>query len=126
MAYGGLLTRQGTLIRVVPRDGLRVRFHVIRDNQRLHMVLDHDGYAKDQPIIIDDGLAGIQFTLENRTGPAHDTGLRIAGLPEGEYAVAAGGKTVTTIRGGNAQHINVILPVGAGSTTPVSITRKPR
>jgi hypothetical protein len=123
MAYGGLLTRQGTSVRVVPRDGLRVRIHVIRDSQRLHMILDHDGYAKEQPIILDDGFARIQFTLENRTGRAHDTGLRISGLPEGAYAFATGGRIVTTIRGGTAQFISVTLPVGAGASTLVSITR---
>jgi len=125
IAYGGLVTRQGSTIRVIPRDGLRVRFHVIRDGQRLHMVLDHDGFAREQPISIDDGLARIQFTLENRTDGEHRTGLRIAGLPAGEYAVTAGGRTIAVVRGGAAGENNVILPVNA-ATMQVTIARTAR
>jgi hypothetical protein len=126
IAYGGLLTRQGTSVRVIPRDGLRVRFHVIRNDQRLHMVLDHDGYAKEQPIVVDDGLARIQFTLENRTGGEHQSGLRISGLPAGEYAVAVGGRTVATMRGGATQENSVALPVSAAATVQVTIARTAR
>ena len=85
IAYGGVLTRDGGMrSSVIPRDGLRVRFHVIRGDQRLHLELDHDGYAKEQPIVVADDLSRIQFTLENRTGGAHTTGLSIAGLPAGQ------------------------------------------
>jgi hypothetical protein len=122
-AYGGLATRSGRAIRVVPRDGLRVRFHVIRGDQRLHMELDHDGFAKERPVVISDDLTSIQFTVENRTGGAHQTTLTIAGLPAGDYVVTAGGRTVSTIAGGPAAK-EVTLPVGAGPTTDVSITRR--
>ncbi len=90
------------------------------------MELDHDGYAKEQPIIVDDGLGRIQFTLENRTGRTHETGLRIAGLPAGDYTVAVGGRTITTARGGSAEETRIGLPVGAGATVPVIITRTSR
>jgi hypothetical protein len=83
IAYGGVATRKGQAFEVIPRDGLRVRFHVMRGDQRLHLELDHDGYAKEQPIVVADDLSRIQFTLENRTGGAHTTGLSIAGLPAG-------------------------------------------
>jgi hypothetical protein len=58
--------RTGALAQVVPRDGLRVRFHVIRDGQRLHMELDHDGYAKERPIVVADDLSSVRFVVENR------------------------------------------------------------
>jgi hypothetical protein len=29
-----------------------VRFHVIRGDQRVHLTLDHDGFAKEQPIVV--------------------------------------------------------------------------
>lgn len=120
IAYGGLLTRRGRTLEVVPRDGLRVRFHVIRGDERLHMILDRDGYAREQPVVVDDGLSRIEFTLENRAGRAHETGLIIAGLPEGEYAITAGGRRVTTVRGGPAQESKVALPVSAGPTIHVT------
>ena len=67
-AYGGVSTRTANAVSVIPRDGLRVRFHVVRDDQRLHLELDHDGFAKEQPIVVSDALDRIQFVVENRTG----------------------------------------------------------
>ncbi|HEX2457343.1 MAG TPA: DUF5695 domain-containing protein [Vicinamibacterales bacterium] len=125
IAYGGVLTRSGNAVRVIPRDGLRVRFHVVRDAQRLHMMLDHDGYAKEQPIVFADDLSRVQFTLENRTGGAHETGLRVAGLPAGEFTVSVDRKTVATVRGSDKE-TRVVLPVGDGATTQVTIARAVR
>jgi len=51
-------------------------------------------------VVADDG-SRIQFTLENRTGGAHETGLRIAVLPAGKYAVAIGNRKIGAIRGGS-------------------------
>jgi len=62
---------------------------------------DHNGYAKQQPVVVADDGSRIQFTLENRTGGAHETGLRIAVLPAGEYAVAIGNRKIGAIRGGS-------------------------
>jgi hypothetical protein len=120
IAYGGLLTRSGDAVSVIPRDGLRVRLHVIRDDQRLRMELDHDGFAREQPVVVSDALDRIQFTLENRTGGAHETGLWIAGLPKGSYAVAVDGRQVGRVDGGAAR-TRVALPVTAGATARVTI-----
>jgi len=121
-AYGGVLTRTAGSVSVIPRDGLRVRLHVIRGEQRLHLVLDHDGFAKEQPVVIADDLSRIGFTLENRTGGRHSTGLTIAGLAAGSYQVAVDGKTVASVKGaGNTAEIQ--LPVGAASTARVDIRK---
>jgi hypothetical protein len=125
LAYGGVVTRAGQSARVVPRDGLRVRFHVIRDDQRLHMELDHDGYAKERPIIVSDDLSRIQFTVENRTGGGHQTMLSIGGLPAGEYSVTVGERAVGAVLGGPEVR-KVELPIGAGTSTDVAITVRRR
>ncbi len=121
-AYGGLLNRTTGAVSVIPRDGLRVRFHVIRDRQRLHLELDHDGFAREQPIVASDALDRIQFTVENRTGGAHETGLWVAGLPEGTYTVTAGSQRVAEISGGPKKS-RIGLPIGAAATTRVEIAR---
>jgi hypothetical protein len=121
-AYGGVLTRTPGGVSVVPRDGLRVRFHVIRGGQRLHFMLDHDGFAKEQPVIVADDLSRVQFMLENRTGGAHSTDLIIAGLPSGRYAVTVNGKVVDTITG-SADRTKVALPVGASPSARVEIRK---
>jgi hypothetical protein len=55
MLYGGLITREGSNVR---RHRATVacacRFHVMRDNQRLHMEIDHDGYRS---ILVADDLS---------------------------------------------------------------------
>jgi hypothetical protein len=121
-AYGGVLTRAGATVSVVPRDGLRVRFHVVRGEQRLHMELERDGFAKEQPVVVSDALDRVAFTLENRGGGAHESVLWIAGLPEGRYAVTAGGRKEMEVQGG-ATKTSVALPVGASGTTRVEINR---
>jgi hypothetical protein len=99
IAYGGILTRSGREVSVIPRDGLRVRFHVVRDTQRLHLELDHDGFAREQPIVVSDDLSHITFTVENRSGGFHTVGLSVEGLPVGQYDVSVDGRRVTRISG---------------------------
>ncbi|HEY3383531.1 MAG TPA: DUF5695 domain-containing protein [Vicinamibacterales bacterium] len=123
VAYGGDLTRDGKRVKVVSRDGLRVRFHIVRGNQRLHLVLDRDGYAKEQPISVADDLSRIEFTLENRTGTAHRTELAVSGLPAGTYTVTVDGQPAATILGSDREQ-TVTLAVGASPTLPVTIVRK--
>ena len=116
--------RKGKAVDVIPRDGLRCRFHCIRPDQRLHMILERDGYAAGKPIRIKDDLSQILFTLENRSGHAHTAGLRLAGLPQGNYSVRAGGRTLTSIQGGPTEQ-TVLLPIGEVPTLGVSMTRTP-
>jgi hypothetical protein len=122
-AYGGVLTRSGRTVSVVPRDGLRVRVHVIRDAQRLLMELERDGFAKEQPVVVSDALDRIEFVLENRAGEAHETTMAISGLPAGTFAVTIGGRAGATIEGGNEMK-SLTLAVPATSTVPVVIRRQ--
>jgi hypothetical protein len=105
-AYGAELTRKGGTVAVIPRDGLRTRIHVIRGDQRLHMELARDGYAKEQPVTVNDTLTRIQFTLENRAKGAHSTELEISGLPAGNYRVTVDGNAKTfQSKGGEASQM---------------------
>jgi hypothetical protein len=81
-AYGGTLTAEKNSLAIVPRDGLRQRFDAIipdlknsKAPQRLKIELDRDGFAAEEPIMTDKALDRIAFTLENRTGDEHTTGL---------------------------------------------------
>jgi uncharacterized protein DUF5695 len=114
-AYGGVLTRTAGSVSVVPRDGLRVRLHIVRDDQRLHVELDHDGFAKERPIVVTDALDRVAFVLENRDGTAHDTGLSIAGLPAGRYTVSVDGRATSTIAGGAGTIVRLAVPAAASA-----------
>ncbi|HVT81395.1 MAG TPA: hypothetical protein VHM90_12135, partial [Phycisphaerae bacterium] len=122
-AYGALLMRNGDSVSVVPRDGLRVRFHVIRDQQRLHMELRGDGFAKEQPVVVNDALTRVAFTLENRAKAAHTGALELSGLPAGNYSVSVDGKAAAVkVTDSNASQV-VDLPVGAGASAQVVIQK---
>jgi hypothetical protein len=112
IAYGGDLERSAGLVRVIPKDGLRMRFHVIRGAARFHMELDRDGFATGRPIEFDDALNAVRFTVENRSADEHTTVLHIAGLAADEWTVESGGRAVATFETavGEARAISLPLP----------------
>jgi hypothetical protein len=122
-AYGAELTRKGNAVEVIPRDGLRARFHVIRDGQRLHMKLSGDGYAREQPVVVNDALTSIRFTLENRVKAAHKGQLEIRGLPPGNYTVTVDGRSAL-FKIENIKSSQILdLPVGPAATANVAIEK---
>ena len=123
IAYGGELTRKTDTVSVIPRDGLRSRFRVIRDDHRLHMELIGDGFAAGQPVTVNDKLTKIQFMLENRVKAAHKAQLCISGLATGEYKFTVDGQSQTVRMPGNAADHWLEQPVGAGPTAKVTIER---
>ncbi len=104
IAYGGKLTSEKNNLAIIPCDGLRQRFDAILSDgkaspERLKIELDRDGFAAEQKIIADKSLNKISFTLENRTGDTHNTGLWLS-LP-GSYSVLQNGNKVALGRTGN-------------------------
>lgn len=101
-AYGGTLTAERDNLAIVPRDGLRQRFDAIIPDQqnsqatpqRLKIELDRDGFAAEQPILADKALNKISFTLENRTGDGHMTGLWLSWPAGSSCTVLQDGKKV--------------------------------
>ena len=122
-AYGGILTRAGNAVRVISRDGLRMRLHVVRNKQRLHLLLDNDGFAAEQPITISDDLSNVAFRVENRAKRAHDTQIRISGMPAGNYAISIGGSQVSTFSGSDQEQI-VRIPIRSAADAAVTIARR--
>jgi hypothetical protein len=121
-AYGGDISREKNFTQVIPKDGLRARLHIVRGTQRVHILLARDGFAKDKPVSFDDALATIRFTLENRAAGNHDTVVRIAGLPAGEYQATSKNRSAQklTVEDGEEQQIRI--PVET-SGVAVIITR---
>ena len=121
-AYGGEVVREKNLTEVIPRDGLRARFHIVRGKQRVHILLDGDGFAKDKAISFNDALSVVHFTLENRAEASHDVLIRIAGLPAGNYKVTAQNHLAQQLTVKNTDEQRLRIPIGA-SGAPVSIER---
>ena len=123
-AYGGVLTRERA--KRQGRAARRPARPLPRRPRRPAAApgLDHDGFAKEQPVVVADDLSRVQFVVENRAGGAHETGLSIGGLPAGEYSVSVDGREVTSVTGGSTTHVT--LPVSAASSTRVTIARSSR
>ena len=121
-AYGGILTRGKDNVRVIARDGLLMRLHVIRNRQRLHLLLDNDGFAPEQPITISDDLSTVAFQIDNRAEPPHDTYMRISGMPSGTYAISVNRSPVATFSGSDQEQI-IRVPLPSGENGAVAIAR---
>jgi hypothetical protein len=122
-AYGGELTRKGNTVSVIPRDGLRARLHIVRGDQRLHMELIGAAYAAERPVVIDDRLSDIQFTMENPANSAHRAQLCVSGFPAGEYKITVDGQSQTVKLPGDTADHWLELPVGPGATAKVTIQK---
>jgi hypothetical protein len=112
IAYGGDLRRTRSEIQVIPKDGLRARFQIIRGASRVQIELLRDGFAKGRPVSFDEPLTRLAFTVENRSGDPHETALRIRGLPGGAYSVAVDDRPPASVTAGRAE-TEVRLPIGA-------------
>ena len=123
-AYGGDLQHTSSLTRVVPKDGLRTRFHIVRGAQRVHILLDRDGFAKDQAVSFDDALSTIRFALENRATAKHETVARIAGLPVGIYEVKSQNRLAQklTVKSGEEHQIRIPVESSGASVVIVRVT----
>jgi hypothetical protein len=90
LAYGGEAREEADQIQVVPRDGVRQRFHALLGGRRLHLTLERDGFAAEQPIAVGRELNRLSFTLEGRAPQSHEATLVVEGLPVGDYVAALG------------------------------------
>jgi hypothetical protein len=125
-AYGGHLSHDGDSVTVVPRDGLRKRFHWIRGDHRFGLWLDRDGFARDLPLVVSMDLAEIRFNLENRTGDAHETRIGLSGLPKGDYDVLLNGTSTQSISYQGIQEVTMSFHVEGIETKFVEIVGRDR
>ena len=72
-------------------------------------------FAKEVPIVFDDDLATIEFSLENRSGNSHTTEVVLQGLPRGEFSVWADGRNLGTLQVDPETETVVRVPVAEGS-----------
>jgi len=122
VAYGANLKKEGNLLSLVPRDGIRARFFYHAGGDKIDAILDQDGFAAEQLITFDTADKSISFTLENRSGTKHDTGIQMKGL-SGKYILKVDGQTDQEISftEKNLQQLRVPL---LNQLTKVSLKRK--
>ena len=131
IAYGGRLEVTDGEFRVWPQDGLRQRLHFVSRGERLHLLLERDGFTADQPITLSHAFfdpseaprqdSRIGFGLENRSGDQHQTTLRLGGLKPGRFVVRVDGECVGNIDAVGMEWCSVDLEVGRRDVVAVEI-----
>ena len=62
--FGGNLEQNSSILKIMPRDGIRQRFGIIKNSMRLAVVLDRGHFSAESPIEVDKDLEGITLTLD--------------------------------------------------------------
>jgi Family of unknown function (DUF5695) len=118
-AYGGELKRAKDSIQVIPKDGLRARFAIVRPDVRFQMDLDRDGFASNRAVRFNHSLSRIDFVLENRSHDAHQTDLEVRGLPAGTYKVLLNQASLASfsVKAGESHNVKLALAANGASLT---------
>jgi hypothetical protein len=114
--YGGELQERGSELEIIPRDGVRRRFHAMLDGGRLHVESATDRFAAGEPIRLAGDLSEVRLRLESDNPEAHAARLRLrAGVP-GRYQVEGPGGGASTIEVGSERDalVEVMMPAGGG------------
>jgi hypothetical protein len=103
-----------TGIEVMPKDGLRRRFHALLGEgarAKFHMILDTDRFVASQPIVLKEDFSEIRFHLESDNPGKHVATLRISGLTAGSHVLRSGNRTITALEIKDGQETVVEIPV---------------
>jgi hypothetical protein len=123
--FGGDWRKASDGSEIIPKDGLRRRIRAVLATGRLYVTLDNDRFAAGQPIGLQGDLARIRFTLESDNPAAHVATLRMVGLKPGDYTVARGDQSMTTLRVTEERESIVELPMEATNrSTPFEIAKR--
>lgn len=112
--FGGEWRSEQDALAVVPKDGLRRRFHALLNGAKLHVTLQTDRFVADQPIRVTEDLRELQFSLESDNPDAHAATLELAGLPSATCEVRVDGRVVAEAAGQEGEPLRLNLPVPAG------------
>lgn len=93
VCFGGDASLDGDLVSVVPKDGVRRRFHALLDAGRLHLESEVDRFAAGERIMVGDDLAELRFRLESDNPEPHTARLRIESDRTGTYEVRQEGRS---------------------------------
>jgi Family of unknown function (DUF5695) len=111
--FGGDWRTTATGIEIVPKDGLRRRFHALLNGSKLHLVLDNDRFAAGQPLVLKADLSEFRFQLESDNPAPHVVKLRWSG-PTGARTVKDTNGPVINFESKSAEESIIELPMEAG------------
>ena len=112
--FGGEWQRTTAGIEVIPKDGVRRRFHAILDGGKLHLTLSADRFAASQSIMLQEDLSELRFSLESDNPATHVVKLCFSGLPLGEYTIGDGSKPFAKLSVKDGAETFFEVPMEAG------------
>jgi hypothetical protein len=86
--FGGDWHQTADSLEIVPKDGLRRRFHAMLGTSKLHLISDTDHFATGQPLVLKNDLSQIQFRLESSNPEKHLATIHLSGLT-GAYTISS-------------------------------------
>ena len=110
--FGGDWQKTAKGLEVIPKDGLRRRFHALLGTNRLHLVLDSDRLAFAKPITFKEDLSEMRFFLESDNPAGHKTRLRLSGLPAGPYTLSGRQGPIARLAIAEGREMTIVLSVG--------------
>jgi len=113
--FGGDWRKTAAGLEVIPKDGVRRRFHAMLGDEKVHLILDTDRFLSTQPIVLKEDLSEISFKVESDNSQKHTSTMRVAGLKSGQYSLRLGSKTITAIEVKDGSEINLQLPIESDS-----------
>jgi hypothetical protein len=122
--FGGDARATAAGIEVVPKDGLRQRFHAMLTGGKLQLRLAADRFGALQPMVVAADCSGISFVLESDNPAPHPVRMRVAGIKAGPYSASAGGQPAVEFRVRDGWETLVEIPI-ARSGQQISIRPVP-
>jgi hypothetical protein len=124
VAYLGTWQNVTNTNHLIPQDGVRRRFHAMLNTSKLHVILDQDRFAANQPIICTDDQSYTAFQMESDVTSPHNATLHFTVSSNGLYTVSNNYGLITTTNLVAGKEAVITLPVDASATgQPFVITR---
>ena len=116
VALGGVLDAgaEPEGVGVIPRDGIRRRFHVRRGERKLDLVLERDHFTPEQPIRVRHDLSVIRFQVDAAGGSDHVTRLTVGHLAPGPWRLLRDGTELASFTAVAGRETRLDMPLKAG------------
>ena len=115
--FGGDLRERRNALEVIPKDGLRKRFHARLNRGNVSMILDRDHFATGTAITVRPDLREIQFQVESDNPSAHESMLTLSSLRPGAYRLERGNEQITTFTAEAGKELRLALPINPAPLT---------
>jgi hypothetical protein len=128
--FGGDWRPTAAGVEVIPKDGLRKRFHALLGGGRFHLVSDTARFAAGHPLVIQESLAQIGFSLESDNTQPHTAAVHLSGLPPGSYRISSIGarrkSDLAEIKAAEGQTVLLHLPMTGSGIQAFLLKRQTR